>query len=576
MVYGGNAKPHYTLYFIPHTVLRYTEIVESIYTQLALILGCASIFGFLMRKLNLPLLIAYLLVGIVISTLASFNFSTSHVAVLPDIGIAFMLFLIGMELDFREITSFGGPILIAGLTQIVISGILGVTLANLFGFRGLEAMYLGVGLCFSSTVVIVKMMVEKRDLNSLYGKLSIGVTLLEDMVAVLVLMFLSLGTSGAQIGLPLIMLVSKAIGLFVLSAIFSKFILPKIFQSMARSPELLFLTALTWCFAFISVSVILGFSVIIGAFLAGIALASRPFHYHISARIKPLRDFFIVLFFVYLGSQVGFASVLHTLPLILAFTAYALCVKPLIFLLSFGAFGFRKHTIFQAAMNLSQISEFSLIILLFGEKLNLVGSSAISVMALTVALSITLSSIAITHSRRLYRILRPFLNFFERKGRFNALEDRIQAEITDHVVVVGANNIGRPIIDFLKKENIPFLVLDFDPKVIERLNKDEIIAIYGDLGDSEVLENLHLETAKLVISTASDPDDNKMLLSELKRHNSTAKVVLRAEEEHDIEDLKKRGADYIILPESVSADFLVSQLEHHWPKVHFGRLKNLI
>ena len=549
--------------------------MESIYTQLAVILGFAAIFGFLMRKLNLPLLVAYLLVGILMSSLASFKFSSSNVAVLPDIGIAFMLFLIGMDLDFREITSFGAPILVAGITQIVISALAGITLATLFGFHGLEALYLGVGLCFSSTLVIVKMLVERKDLNSLYGKLSVGITLLEDLAAILILMFLSVKSTGAGVGLPLVLLLLKVVSLFLLSGIFSKFILPKIFNAVSRSGELLFLTSLAWCFAFISLSVFMGFSVIIGAFLAGVALASSSFHYHVSARIKPLRDFFIVLFFVYLGSQVGFVTIVHNLPLIIIFTLYALLIKPLIFLLTLGTFGFRKHTLFQASFNLSQISEFSLIILLFGQKLHLVGADAISVMALSVALSITLSSIMISHSKKFYKAVRPFLGFFERDSKFNRLEDRIETLLEDHVVIIGANNIGKPIIDFLKKEGIPFLVLDFNPKIIEMLHREEILAIYGDVGDSEVLDNLHLDKAKLVISTASDPDDNMILLTELKRKNSQAKVVLRAEEEDDIENLMKKGADYIILPESVSADFLVNQLEHHWPKIHFGRLKTL-
>lgn len=550
--------------------------MDSIFSQLAVILGFASIFGFLMKRFNLPLLVAYLLVGVLFSALTIFDFNSSAVSILPEIGIAFVLFLIGMELDFREIASFGAPILVTGITQITISAIAGVTLASLFGFGGLEAFYLGVGLSFSSTVVVVKLLIERRDLNSLYGKLAVGITLLEDLIAIIVLMFLSIRSVGAQVGLPLAILITKGAALLILSAVLSKFLLPFIFKAVSKSTELLFLTALTWCFAFIALSLALGFSVVIGAFLAGVALASSPFHYHISSRIKPLRDFFIVLFFVYLGSQVGFSAIVANLPLILIFTIYALVGKTIIFLLILGAFGFRKHTIFQSSLSLSQISEFALIILLFGERLHLVSPTAISVMAISVALSIIFSSIFIAHSKYLYPFVRPLLQFFELKNKFNRLENRVETSVSDHVVVIGANNIGRPIVEFLKKEKIPFIVLDFNPAVIEELQAENVPAIYGDLGDTEVLDNLNLGSAKLIISTISDVEDNKILLTELRRKKSSAKVVMRAEEEDDIQDLRKRGADYIILPETVSADFLVNQLEHNWPKVYFGRLNALI
>lgn len=530
-----------------------------------------------MVKLNkLPLIIAYLLVGIAISAASIFNFGTSAVSVFPDVGIAFVLFLIGMELDLREVGTLGAPILISGLVQIIISAVVGVTLTTLFGFKGLEAFYLGVGLSFSSTVVVVKMLLERDDLTSLYGKLAIGITLLEDLVAVVLLMFLSLDGSLAHLSLqdsfPIVFLAFKGFVLLFSAFVFARYILPVIFKAVSDSTELLFLTALTWCFVFVSISISLGFSVIIGAFLAGVSLASSAFHFHISSRIKPLRDFFIVLFFVYIGSQVGFKNVVDDIPIILIFTAFALLAKPFIFSLLLGAFGFRKHTIFQSSITLGQISEFSLIILLFGKKLNLVSDNSLAVMALTVVLSIILSSIAITHSRKIYTFLRPFLSFFERKGEFHSIEHRAIEELDDHVVLIGANRVGGPIVEHLKKEAIPFIVLDFNPTIVSELQKKGIMAIYGDISDSEITDVLGLDKARLVISTATDINDNKTLLSELKRIKSPAKVVVRVMEEDQIKDIKKMGADYVLLPEDVSADFIVDQLKTHWPSIHFKNL----
>jgi Kef-type K+ transport system membrane component KefB len=546
--------------------------MNDIFAQLAAVLGLSALFGYFVYRFKLPLLVAYLLVGVAISAATAFQFKNSLVAPLPYIGIAFVLFLIGMELDFREIKAFGKTILITCLSQVLITAIAGVTLANLFGFKGLEAQYLGLGLSFSSTVVVVKMLLERKDLTSLYGKLAIGITLIEDIAALVVLMYLSVSDTtfilSSQESLLLGSVIVKALLLTLTAIFFSKFILTRIFKAISSSAELIFLTALTWCFVYIALAMSLGFSIVIGAFLAGLALASSPFHYHISGKVKPLRDFFLVIFFVYLGSQVGFVSALNNLTLIICFTVYALLVKPIIFMLILGTFGFRKHTIFQTAISLSQISEFSLIILILGVDKKIVSESALSVMALTVTFTIICSSIIIANSKRIYHLLRPVLGFFERKNKFNKLEDRVEEPMEDHVVLIGANRVGGPIVDFLKKQEIPFLVLDFDPKVVERLNRRGIKAIYGDLGDTELLDSLNLESAKLIISTASDLADNKLLLSELKRKRSLAKVVVRVSDDSEISELKRRGADYVIFPEDVSADFLVNQLKHHWPNVN--------
>lgn len=536
----------------------------------------------ILRKLNLPLLVSYLLTGIAMAALVSFKFSESSVSVLPELGSAFALFLIGMELSVREVKSFGRAIAISCLIQIVISAIAGVTIARSFGFSGVESFYLGVGLSFSSTVVVVKLLLERRDLKSLYGKLSVGILLLEDLVALLVLMFLS--GSGQQFhglrslflgsnSLLLSVVAAKTLILLLLTYLFASFILGSIFKSVAKSPELLFILALAWCFLFTSLSLGLGFSSVIGAFLAGVAIASSQYHYNISSKVKPLRDFFIVLFFVYLGSQVNLATALSHWGIILSFVAYALIMKPLIFLLLFGALGFRKHTIYQAALNLSQISEFSLIILLLGKSFNLVGEDTISIMALSVALSIMASSILITQAKNIYPLVLPVLSFFERKSGFISLEDRFEGEVLEgHVVLIGAGRVGGPILEWLMRSKIPVVVLDFNPVVIEKLKKRGIKVLYGDIADAEVVDSLNLDKALLVISTATDPADSKVLLSELRRRHSSASVVVRADGEEEVADLEKRGADYVMLPETTAADFLVENLKSHWPRISFKSL----
>lgn len=540
--------------------------METTFYQLSLVLLLASGIGVVVHKLKLPLVVSYLLAGLVLSAFRLFDVGHSPVfEVLPGIGIAFVLFLIGMELNLSEFKLLGKPIFVSALGQITISTLIGFLITRLFGLDNIEALYLGLGLAFSSTVAVVKMLLDTRDLNSLYGKLSVGILLVEDLVAVAVLMLISVGGSS----MPIVMLLAKAAALFTLTFVLSKYILNKLFEYTAKSMELLYITSITWCFAFTSLAVLLGFSVEIGAFLAGVALASSPYHMQIQTKIKPMRDFFLALFFIYLGSKSDFAHLGATLPIILVFTVLALIVKPFIYLVLLSRFGFRKHTLFKTALNLSQVSEFSLVVLLVGVNAGLVRESTISIMATVAVLSITISSVLISRSKSLYKHLAKVILFFEKKGKAHIFEYKLTKELKDHVVVIGAHRVGAPIVKYLHDNDIPFIVMDFNPSVVRDLTAQNMNAVYGDLGDPEIVDYLQVETAKLVICTASDLADNELLLSYVKDKNKTVKVVLRATDVAHAKILKQLGAEYVILPEKVSGDFIVAQLKQYWPNIHF-------
>lgn len=541
--------------------------MNNIFIQLAIILSLASALGFITYKLKLPLLIAYLLGGLLLSLLATFDVSKSlALSFLPDIGIAFVLFLVGMELDLRELKSFGKQILTAGILQVIITSTLGTFLAQSFGFNTREALYLGVGLSFSSTLVVVKLLLDRKDLTSLYGKLSVGVLLLEDLLAVIILLGLSSSISFSSFSeqniLPIMTFLIKVIILFSLAVVINRYILSAVFKAVSDSGELLFLTALAWCFGFVTVAIVMGFSILIGAFLAGVALASSPYHFQIQGKIKPMRDFFTALFFVYLGTKVNFSSSLSVYPLILIFSLYAVLIKPIIFLLLFGIFGFRKHTMFQTAINLSQVSEFSMIILLVGFKMGLVSQAALTVIALSSVVSFVASSLMISRSKVIYKYISKSISFFERT-KHHILEAEENSKLSQHVVIIGAHRVGGEIVRFLKKENHPLVVLDFNPNQVEILLAEEIPVIYGDMSDPEVLDILALDDAKLIISTSPDVSDNKTLLEDLKVRHINVPTIVRAETVKDARGLYKLGADFVIIPDVLAGDVLLDMLKDH-------------
>ncbi|MFZ3301888.1 MAG: cation:proton antiporter [Microgenomates group bacterium] len=545
--------------------------MDNTIIQLAIILTSASALGLIVHKLKLPLVVSYILVGVIISFLSVFDVTQSLVLhILPEIGIAFVLFLIGMELDLREIKTLGIPIIVSAIGQVIVLTIIGFFLAGLLGFETFESFYLGLGLAFSSTVVVVKMLLEKKDLSSLHGKLSIGILLIEDLVAIAVLMIISVSGSalglGFQQSLPILTLILKAIGLFVLTFVLSKYVLEKLFDAVAKSTELLFFTTIAWCFAFTSLAILLGFSVEIGAFLAGVALASSPYHFQIQGKIKPLRDFFLTLFFVYLGSHVKLEYLITSFPIIIVFTLCALVLKPLIYMMILGSFGFRKHTLFQTALNLSQVSEFSLIILVVGVKAGLVSNLPLSIMASVAVLSIISSSIMISFSNKIYKMFIPIMPFFEHKRKVHFLETNNNSDLEKHVIIIGAHRTGGPVVKYLKKQGIPFLVMDFNPHLVKELREKGMNVVYGDIGDPEVLDSLQIEKAKLIISTAPSISDNQTLLEECKRRSAKAVVIVRAEDKEHGDALKALGANYIISPETVAGSYLVNKIKSHWSR----------
>lgn len=542
--------------------------MDNIFIQLAIILGISSLLGYITVRFKLPLLIAYLVGGLVIASTAIFDLNASPVLhFLPEIGIAFVLFLIGMELDLREIKNLGVPIISAGFLQIIITSLCGFILAQTFNFGLVESIYLGVGLSFSSTIVVIKLLLEKKNLTSLYGKLSIGILLFEDLLAVLILLGLTVSPSifhlGLQQAVPLLAFVLKVFLLFGVALVLNRFALPAIFKAVSESSELLFLTALSFLFIYVSFAIFLGFSVVIGAFLAGVALASSPYHYHIQGRVKPLRDFFVALFFVYLGTQAKFNDLGTVYPLVIIFTIYALIVKPLIFLLVLGGFGFRKHTMFQTAINLSQISEFSLIILLVGLQSGLVSSEALTIITLSLIISTLLSSVMVVHSNYIYKFVRQFVAIFERKNIKHNFEKEDGYDLKNHVVVIGGHRIGGEIIEFLKREGVPLIVLDFNPTQVEKLTEEGVNVIYGDISDPEVIQTLRLESARMIISTSSDVEDNKILLEELKQRRIEVPVIARASTLEDAKVLYKRGASYVIIPTLLAGEYVVEKLRNH-------------
>lgn len=524
--------------------------MNSAILDLALVMVIAAGFGMIARLLKQPLLLAYLFAGIVISALGFLHINDQQTfKTFSDLGIMFLLFLVGMEINYTSLRMVGKASLIVGFGQIALTFAVGFLLAILFNFSLISAAYISIALTFSSTIIIVKLLSDKRDINNLYGKISIGFLLVQDFIAILLLIFLSGIEQGNQLlAANLALTIFKAITLFIIMLVLGKTLLPAVLDIIGGSQELLFLASIAWVFLLVALVGQIGFSVEIGGLLAGLSLANSSEHFEIASRVRPLRDFFIVIFFVVLGS-LAVSSHFSGLALpIIVFSLFVLIGNPLIVLCIMGAMGYRKRTSFFAAITVGQISEFSLIITALGLRLGHITQQDTSIIAATGVITITASTYMIMYTEKLFQILSPYLRLFERA---NPIERGVDPKtVSKPIILIGFHRTGRSIAANLSKEDL--LVIDFDPESIERLRQQGFDFLFDDINDPEVLEQLNLRHTKLIISTSPELSINLGLLTILKKlkQKKSAKwrIITRARTEEELRILYTQGADYVLLP----------------------------
>lgn len=530
--------------------------MQSIFSEIAVVIIVASVLSIIFRFLKQPAILAYILTGVILGPLGVFHLQNHEaLATLGQLGITLLLFMLGLELKLAELKSIGKTAVVAGSLQMILTFFLGTGVALLLGFSPLVSSYVGIALSFSSTIIIVKLLSDKRDLTSLHGKLAIGILLMQDFFAILTIIFMTgfhAGTTFAVI-LQILLVILKLTVLIGWILVLSKYVFPRILHNLSSSGEILFLFSLAWVFAITAIvtSRWIGFSIEVGGFLAGLALANTHENYQIIARMKALRDFFMTIFFVMLGIQMAFSNFLAAVIPALILSLFVITLKPAIVMLLTGMQGFRKRTSFFVGVSMAQISEFSLIILFLGQSKGIIPSDVVTICILVSMITFTISTYLIQNTNKLYGVVGSKLSFLELGKTPNKHDDTSLDNFSDydkHVILIGGHQMGLSIIHALKQSNEKVLVVDFDPDIIKRLKEKGIPAMFGDISDPDIQERVGFERAKMVISTVPDLEDNLLLIEGLNHTNRRARVVVIAFESEDAKSLYKAGADYVVLP----------------------------
>ena len=538
------------------------------FTEIALLLLIAAGVGALFVRLRQPVLIAYIVVGIAVGP-AGFGVVQAHdqIDLLAQIGVAVLLFVVGLKLDLHQVRHIGPVALATGLGQLAFTIAFGFLLVLALGKGVMEAVYVAVALTFSSTIIIVKLLSDKRELDSLHGRIAVGFLIVQDIAVVLAMMAMSALRDPRAAGVGSVLGVLQSLGLrlgvaALLVFVLMRYLLPPLVSAMARSQELLLVFAVAWGVALAALGEWAGFSKEAGAFLAGFSLASTHYRESINARLAGIRDFLLLFFFVDLGAKLDLSMLGAELGTAIVLSLFVLIGNPLIVMAIMGWMGYRKRTGFLAGLTVAQISEFSIVFVAMGITLGHVGVTTLGLTTLVGLITITLSTYMILYSQVLYERLSPWLRVFERGSpvRELTMEQQTANDSPLEVVVIGLGRYGSRLLTQLRDAGMRVLGVDFDPEAVRSLRDAQLPVRFGDCEDPAFLESLPLNQTQWVVSSLPLWDSNRAVLHALQEVGYAGQVAAVARDASHRRQLEAAGVARVLNPFDDAADHAARSL----------------
>ena len=537
----------------------------NVYYEFTALLLASAVVGAIAVRLRQPLIVAFIVVGILVGP-AVLGWVQSHdqIDLLAQIGVTVLLFVVGLKLDLHLVRHIGPVALATGLGQLGFTILFGFLICLGLGMDAMKSLYVAVALTFSSTIIIVKLLSDKREIDSLHGRIAMGFLIVQDIAVVMAMMAVGSMQAHAEAGIAMTLLgiAGRLLAAVVLVAALMRYVLPKLMGQLARSQELLLIFAIAWGTGFAALGEIAGLSKEVGAFLAGFSLASTAYREAISARLTSIRDFLLLFFFIDLGSKLEFSILGDEMGAAMILSLFVLIGNPLIVMAIMGYMGYRKRTGFMAGLTVAQISEFSIIFVAMGITLGHVNNEALGLVTLVGLVTIALSTYMILYSRWLYQRLEPLLGIFERRDphRERPMEKGHKGGEDAEIIVFGLGRYGGHLIKSLRDKNIAVLGVDFDPEMVRVFRRHGIPVRFGDAEDLDFPETLPLAGARWVVSTLPQRELNLTLLRALANHGYAGGIAVTAHGETDGHLLQSAGAHLILYPFMNAADFAALEL----------------
>ncbi|MEM6461139.1 MAG: cation:proton antiporter family protein [Pseudomonadota bacterium] len=539
-----------------------TAAIEGyIFYEIAALLVLAAGVGFLGLLLRQPLIVSFIAVGILAGpSVLDIAQSDEQIDLLAELGIALLLFLVGLKLDFNLVRTLGPVALVTGLGQVIFTTVFGFAIALALGLDPLTSIYVAIALTFSSTIIIVKLLSDKREIDALHGRIALGFLIVQDVVVVIAMIALSaigVGSAAAGDGAigDVLQVLGYGLGMLVAVILFIRYAADPLVERLSRAPELLVSFAIGWAALLAALGHYLGFGKELGGLLAGVSLASTPFREAIAARLASLRDFLLLFFFIALGASLDISVLGASVWPAVVLSLFVLIGNPLIVLAIMGAMGYRKRTGFLAGLTVAQISEFSLIFMGMGLAIGHVAEDALGLVTLVGLVTIAASTYMITFSHQLYSVFEPVLGIFERRNPGAEPEEGPEAKRPHDVILFGLGRYGLGIAAALDDTGKRILGVDFSPEAVRNARALGYDVVFGDATDPEFLAHLPLSRAEWLVMAVPEhdtgvthDDPRQALLKAVRELGFEGKVAVAAHHETTAQALADIRADLVLMP----------------------------
>ncbi|MBU1193151.1 MAG: cation:proton antiporter [Gammaproteobacteria bacterium] len=524
----------------------------DIFTEMAVLLLVAAGVGAVGVRLRQPLIVAFIAVGILVGpSVLGWVSANDQIDLLAKLGISLLLFVVGLKLDLHIIRTMGPVALATGLGQVFFTSIVGYLIALALGMTPIAALYVAVALTFSSTIIIVKLLSDKREVDTLHGRIALGFLIVQDLVVVLAMIGLNaLGAAGEDsVTYMAIAVLLKGVVFLLVIALITRYVLPRLLHLLSHSQELLVLFGIAWAVALATVGATLGFSKEVGAFVAGVSLASTPYRDALGARLVSLRDFLLLFFFIDLGARLDLGLLGAQLGEALVFSLFVLIGNPLIVMIIMGALGYRKRTGFLAGLTVAQISEFSLILGALGLSLGHINAETMGLITLVGLITISASTYMIIYSHPLYEWLAPWLKVFERQRPHREIDqDAVSDDGAAQIILFGMGRYGSGIARALRARGSHVLSVDYNPELVRSGDPIGYPVLYGDAEDPEFIASLPYARTQWIVCTARDLHVSQALIHSLRSLGYAGQIAVTAHSPAEVVVLEQAGADLVLVP----------------------------
>ncbi len=525
--------------------------------ELIIVLVAAVAGGILAHRLKLPVLLGYLVAGMLVSPHGlGLVQDTAAIESLASIGVILLLFTLGLEFSIDELRRIGGVAVLGGTAQILLTALAGFILGKALGWATAEAIFFGFLISLSSTLIVLKLLLERGELDTVHGRIMTGILLMQDLSLVpLMIVLPTLGKSGAEIGPALLSAAWDALGFVIVMAGLGLFLLPKVLDKVAeaRSRELFLISVVSLSLAAAIAAQFFGVSAAVGAFIAGILIGRSVFARQALADIVPFRDAFGALFFVSLGTLADLSFITNNPGLVIGVVAFIILVKFAICAAIPWLFGYNARTAIFTGFGLTQIGEFSFVLAGVGVAAGILRDTTY---ALTLGVAITtmvLTPFVLSLANFAYRQLERF-KFGQRLLSLRAeVDNRKVQPLTGHTVICGGGRSADTLIKVLSRRNLAHLIIDLDPQVITHFRRQGVPCIYGDASNPEILSCANLEKAKMLVCTFPSFLDVELTVKNARRLNPKLDIVARVERDRDADALRKVGVNELVKPEFESS-----------------------